>query len=152
MHYAIFSLVFLFLGGGMVGCGGGGSVEETTPQVSEAAEDQGPPPRWIVAATEMPRGLIRNDAGAAPGYVLFTEFTADTTFLVDREGSVVHTWWHNKRTPLSVYLQDDGHLLSLSRIPEPPNFKAGGVSGYLQEFVFIHRSTSLSSHQPGHLL
>jgi hypothetical protein len=132
MRYGIFALVLLLLlSGGMFGCGGG-SVEEATPDVGEAPEAEGPPPRWIVAATEMPRGLVRNEAGAAPGYVLFTQFSEDTTYLVDREGQVVHTWY-NEKTPMSVYLQDDGNLLRLARIPEPPNFKAGGVSGYLQE-------------------
>jgi hypothetical protein len=141
MRYGAPTLLVLVLGVCFLGCGGGGTaVEEAPANVEEAPADVGappegggPPPRWIVAATEMPRGLIRNDAGAAPGYVLFTEFTADKTFLIDRQGRVVHTW-HHELTPLSVYLRDNGNLLGLSRIPEPPNFKAGGVAGYLQEF------------------
>ena len=125
----------LFLGsllGGMFGCGGSDTAKETTPDDAGAAEDQGPPPRWILAATEMPRGLVRNEEGTTPGYVLFSQFSEELTYLVDAEGQVVHTW-HNEKAPGSHYLQDDGHLVRLARMAEPPNFKAGGVSGYLQE-------------------
>ena len=88
-------------------------------------------PGWIRAALVEPRGLVRNDPGATPGYVLFTQLTSDTAYLIDLEGQVVHTW----NTDLAAdagYLQDDGSLVRQARIAEPENFKAGGVSGYLQ--------------------
>ena len=64
--------------------------------------------------------------------MLFSQFSEDLTYLVDGEGQVVHTW-QNEKAAGSHYLQDDGHLIRLARMAEPPNFKAGGVSGYLQE-------------------
>ncbi len=99
----------------------------------EEAADKKPeaPPAWILAAAEQPRGLLRNEAGATPGYVLFSPFSSDKTYLVDLEGRVVHTWNHEKSGD-AIYLQDDGSLFRLARIPEPPNFRAGGVSGYVQ--------------------
>ncbi len=129
----VVNLLFLvLLLRGMFGCGGSDTAKETTPDDAGTAEGDGPPPRWILAATEMPRGLVRNQAGTAPGYVLFSQFSEDLTYLVDGEGQVVYTW-QNEKAAGSHYLQDDGHLVRLARMAEPPNFKAGGVSGYLQE-------------------
>jgi hypothetical protein len=89
------------------------------------------PPGWIRAGLVQPHGLIRNLPEASPGYVLFTQLTSDTAYLIDLEGRVVHTW----ATDLAAdagYLLDDGSLVRQARIAEPENFKAGGVSGYLQ--------------------
>ncbi|MGH9324143.1 MAG: aryl-sulfate sulfotransferase [Vicinamibacteria bacterium] len=105
--------------------------EAEKPDGSNAeGEDKGPP-AWILAAVEQPRGLVRNEPGASPGYVLFTQFSADKTYLVDLDGRVVHTWT-NEKAGDAVYLQGDGSLYRLARIPEPPNFRAGGVAGYIQ--------------------
>jgi len=110
---------------GAFGCGGAGPVEEATKKPEG-------PPAWMLAAVEQPRGLVRNEPGTAPGYVLFTQFTSDKTYLVDLEGRVVHTWT-NEKAGDAVYLQDDGSLYRLARIPEPSNFRAGGVAGYMQK-------------------
>ena len=45
-----------------------------------------------------PKGLIRNEAGALPGYTLFSPLTLESTFLVDLDGRVVHTW-NTTRSP-----------------------------------------------------
>jgi hypothetical protein len=114
------------------GCGGGSGTDEAakaTDAASEAGKDKGPP-AWILAANEQPRGLLRNEPGATPGYVLFTQLTSGETYLADLEGRVVHTWTHEKVGD-ALYLQDDGSLYRLARIPEPPNFRAGGVAGYV---------------------
>lgn len=42
-----------------------------------------------------PRGLRTNTAEASPGYVLFNPNRSPTTYLVDLEGQVVHTWQHD---------------------------------------------------------
>jgi hypothetical protein len=118
-------VLLLLLVAGAFGCGG-------AEPVDEAGEKSEAPPAWMLAAVEQPRGLIRNEPGAAPGYVLFTQFTSDKTYLIELEGRVVHTWTHEKAGD-AVYLQDDGSLYRLARIPEPPNFRAGGVAGYIQK-------------------
>jgi hypothetical protein len=104
------------------------------PQVGAAAgndEAEEGPPQWIRASLVQPRGLIRNDPGATPGYVLFTQLTSNTAYLIDLEGRVVHTWTTDLAADAG-YLMDDGSLIRQGRIAEPENFKAGGVSGYLQ--------------------
>ena len=111
-----------------IGCTGAGTVEDGA---AAPGEDEGPP-EWMRQATEQPRGLLRNDPGAAPGYVLFSQFTSDLTYLVDLEGQVVHTW-KNEKAGSALYLKDNGNLLRLARMPEPPNFRSGGVAGYIQE-------------------
>lgn len=111
----------------LLGCGGAPPVEKS----AEPGKEKGPP-AWILASLEQPRGLIKNEPRAAPGYVLFTQLTSDTTYLVDTEGRVVHTWTTEKVGD-AIYLQDDGSLYRLARIPEPPNFRAGGVAGYVQK-------------------
>ncbi len=118
-------VLLLLLVAGAFSCDGGAPVDEAT----EKSEG---PPAWMLAAVEQPRGLVRNEPGAAPGYVLFTQFTSDKTYLVDLEGRVVHTWT-NEKAGGAESLQDDGSLYRLARIPEPPNFRAGGVAGYIQK-------------------
>ena len=85
------ALALLLLLGGAMGCrapeGGEESVEAGAP---DGSGEDGPPP-WILASIEQPRGLLRNEPEATPGYVLFSQLTGDTTYLIDREGQVVHT-------------------------------------------------------------
>ena len=105
------------------------SPPKADPPAEKPAEE---PPASMATAFEQPRGLVRNEAGASPGYVMFAPFNSDTLYLVDREGRVVHTWKNDKAGD-SIYLQDDGSLFRLARIAEPPNFRAGGVAGYIQK-------------------
>ena len=124
-------LALLLLLAGAVGCQGpegtGDAVDAGAPDGS--GEDG--PPAWILASIEQPRGLLRNEPEATPGYVLFSQLTSDTTYLIDREGQVVHTWTRD-RSGGALYLQDNGDLLRYGRIAEPPNFRAGGIMGYLE--------------------
>ncbi len=125
----------LFLYAGFLGCGGAAPVDDAAEKAAEVApeadKEAKAPPAWMLAAVEQPRGLVRNEPGAASGYTLFSPFSSDKTYLVDLEGRVVHTWTHEKSGD-ALYLQDDGSLYRLARIPEPPNFRAGGVAGYIQ--------------------
>ncbi len=105
------------------------SPPKADPPAEKPAEE---PPASMATAFEQPRGLVRNEAGASPGYVMFAPFNSDTLYLVDLEGRVVHTWKNDKAGD-SIYLQDDGSLFRLARIAEPPNFRAGGVAGYIQK-------------------
>jgi hypothetical protein len=107
----------------------GQSEQDSAPADSGGREQE--VPGWIRAALVEPRGLIRNDPGATPGYVLFTQLTSNTTYLIDLEGRVVHTWTTDLAADAG-YLMGDGSLVRMARIAEPENFKAGGVSGYLQ--------------------
>jgi hypothetical protein len=89
------------------------------------------PPAEPAAPPASPRGLLRDEAGAAPGYVLFAPLRALETFLIDRKGEVVHTW-DSPHPQLAVYLLDDGTLLRLHRIDDNPTFFGGGLGGRIQ--------------------
>jgi hypothetical protein len=114
------------------GCSAPPPAEDERDVPPAAANPEAPPPPWMATAFEQPRGLLRSDASASPGYVLFAPFNSDTAYLVDLEGRVVHTWKNDKAGD-AMHLQADGSLYRLARIPEPPNFRAGGVAGFIQK-------------------
>ena len=100
-----------------------------TAQASDTAPDglpKPPPPR-------LPRGLVVHEPGVTNGYVLFNPLLSDTTYLVNNDGLIVHSW----KTPYSpgggMYLLDDGHLLRTGRDPAMLGFRAGGTGGIVQE-------------------
>ena len=85
---------------------------------------------------EEPRGLRLNTAAAMPGYVLFNPLRSPTTYLVDREGRVVHTWEGEVEPGGGLYLLDNGHLLRGVREPDVAVFSGGGQAGRLQELTW----------------
>ena len=91
----------------------------------------GPPPAWVASVLAQPRGVLRNEEGAAPGYVLVVPLRAGSAHLVDRDGQVVHSW-QQETIGFADHLLDDGSLLRSSALEEPPNFKAGGVAGTIR--------------------
>ena len=90
----------------------------------------GPPPAWIIDSMAEPRGVVVSRPEVSPGYVLFEPLLGATTYLLDVQGRVVHTWTHPTAGG-SHYLLQDGSLLRGTRLPEPPGFRAGGVGGGL---------------------
>ena len=82
-------------------------------------------------------GLIRNDPGAYQGYTLLSPLQSKTTFLIDMNGKVVHSW-ETDSTPSSIaYLLENGHLLRAglqANSPYGPGVAGGG--GRLQEFTW----------------
>ncbi len=104
------------------------------PAVAAAPEPQRPD--LFVPPPLLPRGLITNEPGVTPGYVLFNPSLSDTAYLVDNDGQVVHVW----KTPYApggdLELLPNGNLLRGSRDPEMLGFKAGGTGGILQELAW----------------
>ncbi len=94
------------------------------------------PVQAIDEEPEEPRGLLVNTPQAGPGYVLFAPLLSGTTYLVDGNGSVVHTWQSKFAPGGSVYLLDNGHLLRTARQWDVPVFKGGGQAGRIQEFTW----------------
>ncbi|MDA7510474.1 aryl-sulfate sulfotransferase [Verrucomicrobia bacterium] len=94
----------------------------TTPEVEKEEEKK----------LAVPRGLITNTDAATPGYVLYSP-GAGFSFLVNREGEVVHSW-ESELKPNSMYLLPNGNLLRGGLEPDPPVFKGGGQGGRIQEF------------------
>lgn len=85
---------------------------------------------------EPPRGLIVNNDGVAPGYVLFSPLLSGTTYLIDQDGKVVHTWESDYAPSGSVYFRDNGNLVRTAREPEVEIFTGGGQGGRIQEFTW----------------
>ncbi|MCZ6784691.1 MAG: aryl-sulfate sulfotransferase, partial [Proteobacteria bacterium] len=112
-----------------------GSTEWATPP--EAVEEAEAPP--LPAGTPppppllFPRGLIANEAGVTPGFVLFNPLLSDTALLVNNEGEIVHTWKTSYSPGGGMYLLESGNLLRTGRDPQQTGFKAGGTGGVLQE-------------------
>jgi hypothetical protein len=80
-----------------------------------------------------PRGLVRNELGAFPGYTLFAPLNSRTVYLLDMQGQVAHTWETSSSPTGAVYLLDDGHLLRLGRVDDAPRFRGGGIGGVIEE-------------------
>jgi hypothetical protein len=57
-------------------------------------------------------GVMEHDeARAYPGYTLMAPVTTTTTYLIDNDGQVVHTWQSQFRPGQAVMLLNDGSLL-----------------------------------------
>ena len=69
-------------------------------------------------ATASSRGgtthLTVNDPRAFRGYSLVAPMNSTTTYLVDMDGRVVHTWKSDYTPAMSAYLLDNGHLRRIS--------------------------------------
>ncbi len=114
-------------------CGPGtpSSTEEDTASGGDAgsATDDGEES----ADEPRPSGLLVNAEGTAPGYVLFSPLPSGTTYLLDTDARVVHTW-ESDYSPHSLYLLPNGNLLRPGRDPERRKFDTGGSMGLLQMF------------------
>ena len=79
------------------------------------------------------RGVILDTEKDTEGYVLF-EVPMDTdTYLIDKQGKVVHTW-EGSLNSMNSYLLPNGHLIRLERDEDFPTFAAGGQSGRIREY------------------
>ena len=108
-----------------IACGG------PAPEAEESAEDA----TASSESAERPNGVIVNEPGATPGYVLFAPLLSDTTYLVDNDGLVVHTWKSPYAPQGFFYLRDNGHLLRGARM-ESSIFQGGGAGGRLEEYTW----------------
>lgn len=79
------------------------------------------------------RGLIYDSEEDTEGYVLYEPPTGTFTFLVDKQGEVVHTW-ESELNSMNSYLQPNGHLIRMEREENFTTFAAGGQSGRIREY------------------
>jgi hypothetical protein len=99
--------------------------DATPPESDSAAKKEDPP-----------RGLRVNNPGATPGYVLFAPLLSGTTYVIDEDGKVVHTWESEYAPSGSVYFRDNGNLVRTVREPKVEVFTGGGQGGRIQEFTW----------------
>lgn len=73
-------------------------------------------------------GLITNSDNVAAGYTLFAPTESQTTYLIDNDGYLIHTWESTSNPGLSVYLLEDGTLLR-AEMARNSKFNGGGTGG-----------------------
>lgn len=80
-----------------------------------------------------PTGVLQYDSSrACNGYTLFSTVNSKTTYLIDMEGYIVHTWDHDTRAGRYVVLLENGNLLR-GGLAEPQYTFLGGEGGVVQE-------------------
>jgi Arylsulfotransferase (ASST) len=85
------------------------------------------------ATHEVEGGLLLNAEGAFEGYTLIAPYLATSTFLIDMQGEVVHTWESEHLPAGAPYLLEDGTLLRAADT-QNPRFRTAGTGGRLQIF------------------
>ena len=90
---------------------------------------------WPVdAGSQQTVGLfLNNPALSSPGYTLFSPIRYSTTYLIDMQGRLVHSWPATQTPGLSAYVYADGHLLRTANTGSA-SFATGGAGGRIQEF------------------
>lgn len=76
-------------------------------------------------------GLFINESGAYSGYTLFAPMQSKTTYLIDLDGTIAHTWDSAYRPGLSAYLLENGSLLRTGNAGNT-TFSAGGAGGVVE--------------------
>jgi hypothetical protein len=77
-------------------------------------------------------GLLVNEPGSFQGYTLFRPLRYATTYLIDQDGRLVHSWT-KPTNATAVYLLEDSTLLTTARLPTI-RFTAGGATGRVERY------------------
>jgi hypothetical protein len=80
----------------------------------------------------IPRGLTKTSENLTSGYVMFAVPNSALTYLVNRNGEVVHEWKGNY-TVFNQYLMDDGSIVLGANDVDYPVFGFGGPYGRIQK-------------------
>ncbi|NER09977.1 Arylsulfotransferase (ASST) [Muriicola jejuensis] len=80
----------------------------------------------------IPRGLTITTEGLTPGYVMFSVPNSGSTYLVNRDGKVVHEW-KGTYEAFNSYLMDDGSVFVGENDVDYPVFGFGGPYGRIQK-------------------
>ena len=106
------------------------------PAVAQTESPVNPTPVCNADRSNWTVGVVFCDEGASEGYTLFSPIPSNTTYLIDHEGRLVHTWASpgEHRPALSAYLLPDGDLLRTANIAASAvgNFSGGGTGGKLE--------------------
>jgi len=76
-------------------------------------------------------GLTNYTAGASDGYLLFSPFNFNQTYLIDACGDLVHKWEHSEMLGTASELLPNGNLLRTERMVS--NVNGAGVGGRFLE-------------------
>ena len=89
---------------------------------------------FTVDAQERTVGLIFNSDSAYVGYTLFKPMQYNTTYLIDNEGLLVHSWESEYQRGMAAYLLENGNLLRTAGAEINEDYPLGAQSGIVQEF------------------
>ena len=124
MKKNVLSVAFIFIAFIFLGC--------SAPPKEKAKNKPDP----NIGGLGMPRGLINKTEETTPGYVIFSPLLSGTTYVVDTDGQVVHTWESEYGPSGWLYIKENGNLVRGGRQPDAPVFGGGGQGGRLQEFTW----------------
>lgn len=74
-------------------------------------------------------GLLLKSDQAYEGYTFFAPSTSKTTYLIDMNGQMVHSWESSYNPGQVAYLLEDGHLLRTFNYGKDTHINAGGAGG-----------------------
>ncbi|HSR59372.1 MAG TPA: aryl-sulfate sulfotransferase [Robiginitalea sp.] len=109
------------------------SCKQETPEPEQQVREWKPEDMRSMTWLTAERGLILDTEQDTEGYVLFEPSLTNATFLINKEGQVVHRW-DTQLNSLNSYLLPNGHLVRLERDLDFPTFAAGGQAGRIREY------------------
>ena len=84
-------------------------------------------------ATDTATLIFGEVASSFEGYTLFTAIGSTDTYLIDNDGTVVHSWTSDYAPALSAYLLEDGTLVRTASLDESDrSFITGGAGGRVE--------------------
>lgn len=75
---------------------------------------------------------IYNPDEASQGYTLFAPNESKSTYLIDMEGNIVHSWSHSAAGGYAVYLLESGNIMRSAHASNS-TFNGGGSAGLVEE-------------------
>lgn len=94
-----------------------------------------PPTSQKNRADQPRRGLLLKTDAACAGYTLFAPLNSTTTYLVDLQGRLVHSWPSKYAPGQAAHLLEDGSLLRSGRAPRNRHFGGGGIGGLVERIT-----------------
>ncbi len=117
-----------------------GTACKNEPESGERATDQAiavrewsPEDTRSMTGMTAQRGVVTDTDRDMEGYVLFEPSSSTESYLIDKNGEVVHTWEGSLNSMIS-YLLPNGNLIRLERDEDFPTFAAGGQAGRIREY------------------
>lgn len=83
------------------------------------------------SAQENTVGLLHNKT-SDQGFILFAPMSHQTTYLINREGQLVHQWESEFVPGLTAYLAEDGSLYRAGRVTDATYINSGGAGGVIE--------------------
>ncbi len=82
-------------------------------------------------------GTVAPAGGPFEGYTLLAPLQSNTTYLIDNDGEVTHTWESNYPTGSAAYLLENGNLLRCASLGPDASaaFEKGGAGGRVEEIA-----------------